>query len=111
MLTVKDNRVFHGKRLVKECANHHDAVAYRHSVLVHLRQRAETMEPDDKPGLLAAAVDAALDAAALLIADNDPTTLPPWAQQVCALVIAADSAADELMQAMGIVDPDEEADA
>lgn len=110
MLTVKGNKVFHGQRLLKECANRAAAVEYRYSVLTHLRQRADVSEPDDKPGLLAASVDAALDSAAILIADNDLTTLPPWAQQVCALVIAADSAADELLVAMGIVDPDEEAE-
>lgn len=105
MLTRKDDKVFHGRRLLKQCANASEAIRYRRDVLTQLRLRAEV---DDDPQLLAASVDAALDSAAELIAGNDITELPPWAQQVCALVIAADAAADELLVAMGVVDPDED---
>jgi hypothetical protein len=53
------------------------------------------------------AVDEALDAAEALIIANDATSLPGWAQQVVSLALAAGSVADELLEAMNIVDPDD----
>lgn len=65
---------------------------------------------ESDPGALAAAVDAALDAAALLFAGVDSTALPPDVQQAIALVAAAGESADNLLDVMGVADPDETAD-
>lgn len=108
MLTRQGDKVFFGRRLLKQCASASQAIQYRKDVLAQLRIRTRAAEVDDNPQLLAAAVDATLDSAAELIAGNDVTALPAWAQQVCALVIAADATADELLVAMGVTDPDED---
>lgn len=66
------------------------------------------MEGDEDAKALAGALDAALDAAAELLAANDASSLPPWAQQVMALVTAAETVADELLDVMGVPDPDDD---
>jgi phage head maturation protease len=64
-------------------------------------------DTEDDPGTLAAAVDAALDEAARLIGDPDTwTSLPDNIQQALALVTAAGVAVDELLDVMGVDDPD-----
>jgi hypothetical protein len=65
-------------------------------------------EPD--PGQLAQSVDAAIDAALVLLANTDLAGLPAEVQQAIALVQAADSAVDELMDALNVPDPDEAAE-
>lgn len=59
---------------------------------------------------LVAATDAAIDQAIDLIAAVDTTTLPAEVQQAIALIQAADASVDELQDALGIPDPDEDAD-
>lgn len=56
---------------------------------------------------LAAAVDAALDEASRLLDGVDTSTLPDSVQQALALVTAAGVAVDDLLDAMGVDDPDE----
>jgi HK97 family phage prohead protease len=56
---------------------------------------------------LAQGVDAVLDEAVDLLKGIDLTTLPPDIQQAIALLIAAEATADELLDALGLADPDE----
>jgi hypothetical protein len=58
---------------------------------------------------LASAVDAALDAAAqqIMVNQAEISNLPTWAQQVLSLAISAGETVDELLDAMGIADPDD----
>ena len=67
-------------------------------------------ESDSDPIALISGVDAAIDEALSLIVDVDLTTLPAEVQQAIALIRAADVAADELLEALGIPDPDEDAE-
>jgi len=60
-------------------------------------------------GTLAQAVDAPLDEAINLLAQVDTSTLPAEVQQAIALIQAADAAVDELLDALGVPDPDEDA--
>jgi hypothetical protein len=60
------------------------------------------------PATLAAAIDAAIDEATNLLAQVDTTTLPAEVQQAIALIQAADASADELLDALGVPDPDED---
>lgn len=73
------------------------------------RKDADT-EDDTDPGVAAQAVDAAIDEAINLFAAVDLTSLPAEVQQAIALVQAADAAVDELLDALGVSDPDEDAD-
>jgi phage head maturation protease len=65
-------------------------------------------EGDDDPAALASALDAVLDEAAELIAGVDLSALPPEVAQACALITAAETTADALLEAMGIYDPDDD---
>ncbi|HEX3539642.1 MAG TPA: HK97 family phage prohead protease [Acidimicrobiales bacterium] len=65
---------------------------------------------DGDPATLASAVDAALDEAANLLDGFDVTSLPDNVQQALALVQAAGVAVDELLDVMGIDDPDQHDD-
>jgi hypothetical protein len=67
---------------------------------------AATGGEDEDPATLASAVDAALDEAANLLDGFDLTGLPDPVQQALALVQAAGVAVDELLDVMGIDDPD-----
>jgi hypothetical protein len=71
--------------------------------------KAATMAGDDDtdPGELAQGVDAALDQAAALLADVDLTNLPEPVQQALALMNSAGATVDELLDALGVADPDE----
>lgn len=64
--------------------------------------------PDADPKTLALAVDAAVDQALALLDGVDLTALPDTVQQAIVLIQAADSAADDLLDALGVPDPDEE---
>jgi hypothetical protein len=72
------------------------------------RKDADT-ELQTDPGQLAQAVDAPLDEAINLLAAVDASTLPAEVQQAIALIQAADAAVDELLDALGVPDPDEDA--
>ena len=73
-----------------------------------------SMGPDDgddeDPATLASAVDAALDEACRLLEGVDVSSLPDPVQQACALVQAAGVAVDELLDVMGVDDPDDDGD-
>ena len=70
---------------------------------------ADTEDATD-PAALISAVDAAIDEAIDLFATVDTSTLPAEIQQAIALIQAADATVDELLDALGIPDPDEDAD-
>lgn len=61
------------------------------------------------PGETAQATDAAIDQALALLEGVDLESLPAEVQQAIALIQAADAAVDELLDALGVVDPDEDA--
>lgn len=65
-------------------------------------------DDDEDAATLASAVDAALDEACRLLDAVDTTTLPDTVQQAVALVQAAGVAVDELLDVMGLSDPDED---
>lgn len=72
------------------------------------RKDADTEDAAD-PGVLAQAVDAAIDEAIDLFASVDQSSLPAEVQQAIALIQAADAAVDEILDALGVADPDEDA--
>lgn len=74
------------------------------------RTKAADTEDDADPAALAQATDASLDQAIALLAGIDTTTLPAEVQQAIALVQAADATVDELLDALGLPDPDEDSD-
>ena len=59
------------------------------------------------PGDLAAATDATLDAAEMLLDGVDLTYVDPRVQQAVALITAAGVTVDQLMDVMGVADPDD----
>ena len=65
-------------------------------------------EGDDDPAELALALDATLDSACELLAGIDTSTLPPEVAQAASLLTAAETVVDELLDAMGIPNPDED---
>jgi hypothetical protein len=71
------------------------------------RKDANTEAASD-PGALAQGVDAAIDSAIDLLAQVDATTLPEPVQQAIALIQSADATVDELLDALGVPDPDED---
>lgn len=74
-----------------------------------LRAKASGADGHDglDAGSLAQATDSALDHACELLADVDLTDLPPVVQEAIALVQAAGASVDELLDAMGLPDPDD----
>jgi hypothetical protein len=66
-------------------------------------------DPDADPTAMIAGIDAALDEAQDVFSSYDLTTLPDDIQQAIALVQAAGATVDELMDVVGIPDPDEDA--
>jgi hypothetical protein len=75
----------------------------------YTRKDADT-EDQSNPVALVQGVDAAIDQAIDLFATVDATTLPAEVQQAIALIQAADATLDALMDAVGIPDPDEDAE-
>ena len=75
------------------------------------RKAASVEDQSDQsdPTALLSGVDAAIDEAIGLFAAVDVTALPAEVQQAIALIQAADATVDELLEALGIPDPDEEA--
>jgi hypothetical protein len=78
--------------------------------LKEVRAQVADMDQDDNVKSMVAALDATLDQAADLIPD-DTSSLDPDIAQSLDLVIAAESIADELMELLGIDDPDDRGDA
>jgi hypothetical protein len=73
-----------------------------------LRLAAESADAGmDDPRTLASALDASLDQACAVLGGADTTTLPPAVQQAIALLYAASYVADELLESMGVPDPDD----
>jgi hypothetical protein len=73
---------------------------------------AETKQAGDQdhtPAEIAQAVDAALDEATQLLKSVDQSTLPEPVQQALGLIAAAAISVDELLDAMGVDNPDEDA--
>jgi len=73
-----------------------------------VRKDADTEDATD-PAALIPAIDAAIDEAINLFAAVDVESLPAEVQQAIALIQAADATVDELLDALGIPDPDEDA--
>jgi HK97 family phage prohead protease len=73
-----------------------------------VQERADAPDADHDAGQLAQAVDAALDEATILLDGADRSALPDPVQQALSLVDAAGVAVDELLDAMGLDDPDED---
>lgn len=71
-------------------------------------ESTRAVEADEDPGALAQAVDAALDEASTLLATVDQSTLPPEVQQAIALITAAEVTVDQLLDVMGVEDPDDD---
>jgi hypothetical protein len=71
---------------------------------------AESPDPEvtADPKDLALAIDAAVDQALALLTDVDLTSLPDEVQRAIALVQTADAASDDLLDALGVPDPDED---
>lgn len=67
----------------------------------------KAMDDASDPGVLAQGVDAALDQACALLADVDLSTLPEPVAQAIGLVTSAAATVDELLDALGVDDPDE----
>ncbi len=65
-------------------------------------------DSDDDPAALASGLDAVLDQVSTLLEGVDPSALPPEVAQACALITAAETASDALLEAMGIDDPDDD---
>lgn len=71
----------------------------------------ETRQPadaDEDVPSLALAIDAALDAALACAVGVDVTTWPAECQQMWASVVAAETAVDELLDTLGVADPDDQ---
>lgn len=64
-------------------------------------------DTDEDPNALASAIDATLDEAIKLLATVDVTSLPPDVQQALALINAAEVASDQLLEVLGLPDPDD----
>lgn len=70
--------------------------------------KAARADTDDDPLRLLAGLDATLDEACNLVANVDTSTLPPEVAQALDLLVAAESTVDELMEVMGVYDPDDD---
>lgn len=68
-------------------------------------------DADDDPSALVGAIDATLDQASALISDVNLSTLPESVAQACALIVAAETQVDNLMDLLGIYDPDDDDEA
>lgn len=64
-------------------------------------------DADETPEQAAQGLDAVIDQALELVKDVDTTTLPEPVQQALALLVVADQASDELLEDLGVDDPDE----
>lgn len=72
------------------------------------QQRALTsMDADESVNEVIAALDATLDSASDLVVGLDPATVPPEVAQALDLLIGAEALADQIMDMLGIDDPDD----
>jgi HK97 family phage prohead protease len=71
------------------------------------RQLRQDTDSDDDPNALATALDAALDEACSLVQGVDMTALPEPVAQALGIMVAAETTADELMEALGLYDADD----
>ena len=79
------------------------------AALQRFAKRIDVMQlREDSPGALVAAIDATLDQACELVVGWDMSTLPPEVGQALTLMLAAEHVSDELMDMLGIFDPDED---
>lgn len=76
------------------------------TVKIRAAMAADT-DADDSVNDLISGLDATLDEACALVADTDPTTLPESVAQALGLLVAAESVVDQLMDMLGIFDPDD----
>lgn len=98
----------HGETAAKTAGKAAKVAASGESALAKvLRLAAPDDDSSDDPRTLASALDASLDQACQLLISADTTTLPPNVQQALALLWAASYVADELLEAMGVPDPDD----
>lgn len=79
----------------------------REHITVRADSPATGSDDDGDAADLAGAVDAALDEAARLLDGVDTSSLPDTVQQALALVQAAGVAVDDLLEVMGVADPDD----
>lgn len=85
-----------------------DRLTRAHTVLGKLLYATKRADLDDDPMALLAGLDATLDEAVNLIAVFNRDDVDPAVLQVFDLVVAAESVVDELMELMGVVDPDDD---
>lgn len=86
----------------------HARLAQAHHILRKLLLATKRADLDDDPMALLAGLDATLDEAVNLIAVFNRDSVDPAVLQVFDLVVAAESVVDELMELMGVVDPDDD---
>ncbi len=87
----------------------HDNAATLGAMCAKSLKAAGAGEDVADPATLALAAEAAIDEAVTILDGVDVTTLPAEVQQALSLVQAADVAMDELLDALGVQDPDEDA--
>lgn len=79
-----------------------------------IEARADTpggdTDTDDDPNKLLASLDAVLDEATELVANTDATSLPAEVAQALDLLTGAEALVDQLMDLLGVYDPDDAAD-
>lgn len=68
-------------------------------------------DADDDRAQAAQGLDGVIDAMAALVNGQDLTGLPEWAAQALSMIPAAEATADELLEDMGVDDPDDAAKA
>src|SRR6266498_4845133 len=68
---------------------------------------ATRADADDDVSALVSAIDAALDEASNLVDGVDLASLPEEVAQALGIMVAAETTVDELMEVMGLFDPDD----
>lgn len=93
-----------------EQAIHDAAVALGAMCAEHAKNFVKALLDDEMidPGKVLAGIDAVLDQAQELTADVDREALPPEVAQALDMLFGVGPAVDELLEAMGIYDPDEQ---
>jgi HK97 family phage prohead protease len=71
------------------------------------KRAAVAADPDEDIGSLAAGIDATLDEALAELEGVDVNSLPPQVQQAIALLIAAETVSDQLLEVLNVPDPDD----
>jgi len=94
---------------VQDIHDHAAALGADCAAAKSVRKDAQLEDGAADPGEAAQATDAAIDQALALLEGVDLTSLPAEVQQAIALIQAASVAADETLDALGVLDPDEDA--